>query len=79
MIIYKPFTIKQITYSNSLIVIGVCILFGLFWASMPLYGWSHYSLEAGLTTCAVEWADQRYIKSNYDDYDTQVETFFLTC
>ena len=59
MIIYKPFMIKKITYSNSLAVMLLCLGFGIFWAIVPLYGWSYYSLEAGLTSCSVEWADQR--------------------
>ena len=51
--------IKKITYSNSLAVMLLCLGFGIFWAIVPLYGWSYYSLEAGLTSCSVEWADQR--------------------
>lgn len=66
MIIYKPFTIKKITYSNSFAVIALCVMLGIFWAAMPLYGWSHYALEAGLTTCAVEWAEQSYNVYSYN-------------
>ena len=31
---------------------------GLFWALMPILGWSFYSLEASYTSCSVEWKDK---------------------
>ena len=28
---------------------------GLFWACLPFFGWSEYSLEGALISCSVEW------------------------
>ena len=28
---------------------------GIFWAIIPLFGWSEYSLEGALISCSVEW------------------------
>jgi c-opsin len=36
-------------------VILLCLSVSLFWTSMPLFGWSFYSLEAAGTSCSVEW------------------------
>ncbi len=39
-------------------IVGVCVLFGLFWATLPLLGWSYYSLEGEMTSCSVEWNER---------------------
>lgn len=28
---------------------------GILWPVFPLFGWSHYGLEGGLTSCSVVW------------------------
>jgi hypothetical protein len=35
-------------------VISACLL-GLFWAAMPVFGWSEYSLEGAMISCSIEW------------------------
>ena len=46
------------TFKNYGIAIKAVIaafLLGLFWASMPLLGWSEYSLEGAMISCSIEW------------------------
>lgn len=66
LIIYKPFLIRKMTYKVSFSMIALCIALGAFWAILPLLGWSHYSLEAGLTSCSVEWAERSYNVYTYN-------------
>ena len=33
----------------------ISILIGIFWAIVPLFGWSEYSLEGAMISCSVEW------------------------
>ena len=35
-----------------------CVMKGLFWSSLPLLGWSYYSLEGAMTSCSVEWNER---------------------
>lgn len=52
---YKKFykTIPSIYYTLTIIaMIGI----GLFWACMPLLGWSQYGLEAPGTSCSVDYS-----------------------
>lgn len=57
----KIFTSKQIV-----IVIVLCILLGIFWAALPLFGWSYYSQEKSLTSCCVEWLDRSFTVVSYN-------------
>ena len=41
-----------------MVTILVCLMLGLLWPVLPLFGWSHYTLESGLTSCTVEWAER---------------------
>ena len=54
-IMYKPLNIRKISLNVAYGIIGVCCLNGLFWAVMPLLGWSYYTLEDGLVSCCVEF------------------------
>jgi hypothetical protein len=54
-IMYKPLNIRNISYKLAYIIILLCCLFGLFWSIMPLLGWSYYTMEDGLVSCAVEF------------------------
>ncbi|RNA01884.1 melanopsin, partial [Brachionus plicatilis] len=54
-IIYKPLSIKKLDYRFSITIIAICALCGILWAALPIFGWSHYSLEGALTSCSVEW------------------------
>lgn len=59
-ILYKPFNIRNISYKISLIIVFVCILYGLMWSLFPVFGWSYYTLEGSLTSCGVEWRKQNF-------------------
>ena len=58
IIIFKPLSLKSITFKMSYIVMAICTFLGGFMASAPLFGWSYYSLEGSLTSCSVEWAER---------------------
>jgi c-opsin len=58
MIIYKPMSIKKITHKVLANVIGICMLLGIFWSVLPIFGWSRYSLEGVGTSCSVEWYER---------------------
>jgi hypothetical protein len=47
-------------------VIGACSLLGLMWPIFPTLGWSYYSLEGALTSCAVEWSSKKISVLSYN-------------
>ena len=47
---------KKTSYYLSITL--VCILFSFIWSSLPLVGWSYYSLQTSKTSCCIEWRDQ---------------------
>ena len=47
--------LDKINKKTMINVIIICLLFSLFWSIAPLLGWSHYSFEASLTGCCVEY------------------------
>jgi hypothetical protein len=65
-IIYQPLNLRTISFQTNLSVILVCILNGLFWAAMPLLGWSHYALEGAHTSCSVEWGERSMNVQSYN-------------
>lgn len=67
-IIYNPFSIRKVSAKKTMIAIIVCFLLSLFWATCPLFGWSHYSLEGGLTSCSVEWAERSWNVQSYNTF-----------
>jgi len=54
-IMYRPLNIRNISYKLAYFIILACCGFGLFWAIMPLLGWSYYTMEDGLVSCALEF------------------------
>ena len=64
-IIYKPMAIKTMNKKVNYIVIGLSMLGGVIWATLPLVGWSHYSLEGALTSCSVEWRKRSENTTSY--------------
>jgi hypothetical protein len=66
MIISYPMSIKKITNRVLALVIGVCMLLGLFWSILPIFGWSRYSLEGAGTSCSVEWYDRSWNVISYN-------------
>jgi len=53
-------------------VLAGCIMQGIIWASFPLFGWSHYTLEGANTSCAVEWNERSL---NVVSYNTAMFVF----
>ncbi len=56
-ILHRPLYMRKAKKHVNFNVISVALLLGLFWSSVPLIGWSHYSIEAGMLTCSVEWKE----------------------
>lgn len=59
-------SIKSINTKTVLIVVLICVLGGVFWAILPLFGWSYYSLEGSLTSCSVEWYERSFNVISYN-------------
>lgn len=49
---------RFISKKTVLRLVAFCVLKGLFWSSLPLFGWSYYSLEGAMTSCSVEWKER---------------------
>lgn len=64
--IYDPLNLRRLNKNVCLAIIGACVATGFFWASGPLFGWSHYSLEGAKTSCAVEWASRSPSVTSYN-------------
>ena len=60
--------IKKITFRKSLKMAGLCIILGIMWPTMSLFGWSNYVLEGGLTSCSVNWSSANWNVYSYN-YD----------
>ena len=56
----------KINEKNLIKAIIACILLGLFWSTMPLLGWSYYSLEDGFTGCCVEYKKRSFKVVSYN-------------
>lgn len=59
-------SIRTISLKLKISAVFGCILIGLFWATMPLLGWSHYSLEGAYTSCSVEWRERSASVTSYN-------------
>ena len=65
--ISNPLIAKQKKYLNTVYTaIAVCIIIGLFWATLPLFGWSFYSLEGAQISCSVEWNEKSFNVVSYN-------------
>ena len=62
-------SMKTVTYKTKILSIIACLLFGLLWPILPLFGWSYYTLEGGLTSCTVEWSER---SSNVISYNVTI-------
>jgi hypothetical protein len=54
-VLKNPSNMKKINKKTVSLAILVSLIFSLFWASMPLVGWSQYTLEDGQIGCSIEW------------------------
>lgn len=66
IIIYRPHSVPKMTYTKMVIGIHLSVFYGLFWSTMPLFGWSHYSLEANNLFCSVEWHERTLNVQSYN-------------
>ena len=57
-VIYKPMGIKQITLRLKVALISACLMLGLLWPMLPLFGWSRYTFDASQVSCSVEWIEK---------------------
>lgn len=64
--IVKPIDYRCFSNKKQIIIVLVCYLFGLFWAVIPLTGWSSYELEGVLTSCSVKWQDKSWSIRSYN-------------
>jgi uncharacterized membrane protein len=46
------------TFKTTIVILVISSIFSLFWSIVPMFGWSHYSLEGTLTSCSVEWFER---------------------
>ena len=64
--INKPLYTQRLTANKKIVSIVVCLLLGLIWPVLPLFGWSYYTLEGGLTSCTVEWSERSFNVISYN-------------
>jgi c-opsin len=64
--VYNPLNVTIFSLKKCLSMIGGCFISGLFWSSMPLLGWSHYSLEGAGTICSVAWNERSWTVTSYN-------------
>ncbi len=65
-IINEPFFVRKINYKIYVIIISLCCIGGIIWATLPLIGWSHYALEGAQIGCSVEWNDHSFSVVSYN-------------
>ena len=44
----------------------ISVLMSLFWAGVPIIGWSYYSLEDSLVSCSVEYNEKSFNVTSYN-------------
>jgi hypothetical protein len=66
LMINDPLNRRRFGLGKCFLLVAVCLLGGVFWASMPLLGWSHYSLEGAGTSCSVEWNERSWNVTSYN-------------
>ena len=65
-VIYNPMGIKQITLRLKLAMISACLMLGLLWPALPLFGWSRYTFDGSLVSCTVEWIEKSFNVVSYN-------------
>lgn len=65
-IIYDPLSVRYVNRSLYLKSVVACLLVGLIWPLLPLFGWSHYSFEGYDTSCSVEWSERSFNVISYN-------------
>ena len=65
-IVYKPMLARNMKLSTRLYAVLMCFVLSVMWSSMPLLGWSRYSLESCGTSCSIEWAERSASVTSYN-------------
>jgi hypothetical protein len=65
-VIKNTLTNEIISNTKKLKIIVFCLFSGLFWASLPILGWSRYTLEKSRTTCSVVWHEKTILVYSYN-------------
>ena len=65
-VLRRPMNSGSLSPTAVTLTIIVCIALSLFWCVMPLFGWSHYSLEVAKTSCSVEWNERTFSVISYN-------------
>ena len=65
-VLKRPLEIRQLSIKTTGLLVLLCALYALFWCVMPLFGWSHYSLEVAKTSCFVAWNEHSFAVVSYN-------------
>ena len=49
---------RHLTRKNTVAMLAVTWIGGLFWPIMPFFGWGHYEVEQFGTSCTLAWTKQ---------------------
>ena len=65
-IVRHSFSARVMPIATRLKITAACASMALFWSSAPLAGWSAYTMEDALTSCAVDWSDRTLSVTSYN-------------
>ena len=57
-ILKRPTNIKKLNKRKAFYIIILCFIYSFFWSTVPLLGWSRYTLEDSMISCGVEYKDR---------------------
>uniref|UniRef100_A0A6J0SFN2 Pinopsin-like n=1 Tax=Pogona vitticeps TaxID=103695 RepID=A0A6J0SFN2_9SAUR len=72
-VVCQPLGTLQMSTKRGYQLLGFIWIFCLFWAVVPLFGWSSYGPEGVQTSCSIGWEERSW--SNY----SYLITYFLSC
>ncbi|CAH1778013.1 unnamed protein product [Owenia fusiformis] len=73
LIIIVATSVRMISKRVALLLIGACVAVSVVFATMPLLGWSSYTLEGANISCSVNWQGRSPGDTSY------VITIFICC
>ena len=56
---------SSLSLKSSLLIVLTCILFGLLWPVLPLFGWSYYSLETSHMVRNIQYLNSFLMEYDY--------------
>ena len=57
---------KEITKSRSIMIIILCLIYGILWATAPLVGWGSFAMEPNRLTCGPDWRNEDMSVRSYN-------------